>query len=258
MSDLKIDNLHVSIDGNQIIKGLNLTVRQGEVHALMGPNGTGKSTLAYAIMGHPNYHVTEGDILVDGKSVLDMAPDERSREGMFLAFQYPVSISGVTVANFLRTAVNAHRRHSDPPQEDISILEFRKMLKSKMDLLEMEYSFGGRYLNEGFSGGEKKRTEVLQLAVLEPSFAILDETDSGLDIDAIRIVSEGVNVVKGPKMGVMVITHYQRMLDYIQPDFVHIMFDGRIVESGGKGLSLVLEEQGYDWVREKYGQNTTA
>lgn len=258
MSELKINNLHVSIDGNQIIKGLNLTVRQGEVHALMGPNGTGKSTLAYAIMGHPNYHVTDGDILVDGKSVLDMAPDERSREGLFLAFQYPVSISGVTVANFLRTAVNAHRRHSDPPQEDISILEFRKMLKSKMDLLEMEYLFGGRYLNEGFSGGEKKRTEVLQLAVLEPSFAILDETDSGLDIDAIRIVSEGVNVVKGPKMGVMVITHYQRMLDYIQPDFVHIMFDGRIVESGGKDLSLVLEEQGYDWVREKYGQATTA
>lgn len=258
MSELKINNLHVSIDGNQIIRGLNLTVRQGEVHALMGPNGTGKSTLAYAIMGHPNYHVTEGDILVDGKSVLDMAPDERSRQGLFLAFQYPVSISGVTVANFLRTAVNAHRRHSDPPQEDISILEFRKMLKSKMDLLEMEYSFGGRYLNEGFSGGEKKRTEVLQLAALEPSFAILDETDSGLDIDAIRIVSEGVNVVKGPKMGVMVITHYQRILDYIQPDFVHIMFDGRIVESGGKDLSLVLEEQGYDWVREKYGQAETA
>ncbi len=258
MSELKIQNLDVSIDGNQIIKDLNLKVRQGEVHALMGPNGTGKSTLAYAVMGHPNYNVSGGDILIDGKSVLDMATDERSRSGLFLAFQYPVSIPGVTVANFLRTAVNAHRRYADPPQDDISILEFRKMLKSKMDLLEMEYSFGGRYLNEGFSGGEKKRTEVLQLAVLEPSFAILDETDSGLDIDAIRIVSEGVNVVKGPKMGVMVITHYQRILDYIQPDFVHIMFDGRIVESGRKELSLVLEEQGYDWVREKYGQAQTA
>lgn len=252
MSALKIKNLHVSIEDTPIIKGLNLTVRQGEVHAIMGPNGTGKSTLAYAVMGHPKYEITEGDILVDDVSILDLAPDERSRAGVFLAFQYPVSIPGVTVANFLRTALNARRRHSDPPHEDISILEFRKMLKSKMDLLEMEYSFGGRYLNEGFSGGEKKRTEVLQLAVLEPAFAILDETDSGLDIDAIRIVSEGVNTLKGPNMGVMVITHYQRILDYIKPDFVHIMFDGRIVESGDQELSLLLEDEGYDWVREKY------
>lgn len=258
MSELVINNLHVSIDDKPIIKGLNLVIRQGEVHAIMGPNGTGKSTLAYTIMGHPGYEVTEGDILIDGKSILDMAADERSREGIFLAFQYPVSIPGVTVANFLRTAVNAHRRHADPPQDDISILEFRKLLKSKMDVLEMDYSFGGRYLNEGFSGGEKKRTEILQMAVLEPAFAILDETDSGLDIDAIRIVSEGVNALKGPKTGVMVITHYQRILNYIQPEFVHIMFNGRIVESGGKDLALRLEEQGYDWVREKFGQEEIA
>ncbi|MDY6845943.1 MAG: Fe-S cluster assembly ATPase SufC [Chloroflexota bacterium] len=254
MSELKIKNLHVSIEDAPIIKGLNLTVRQGEVHAIMGPNGTGKSTLAYAVMGHPKYEITEGDIFVDDVSILDLAPDERSRAGVFLAFQYPVSIPGVTVANFLRTAINARRRHSDPPQEDISILEFRKILKSKMDLLEMEYAFGGRYLNEGFSGGEKKRTEVLQLAVLEPAFAILDETDSGLDIDAIRIVSEGVNTLKGPNMGVMVITHYQRILNYIKPDFVHIMFDGRIVESGDQELSLLLEDEGYDWIREKHGE----
>jgi Fe-S cluster assembly ATP-binding protein len=221
----------------------------------MGPNGTGKSTLAYAVMGHPKYEITEGDILLDGESILEMSPDERSRAGVFLAFQYPVSIPGVTVANFLRTALNARRRHSNPPQDDISVLEFRKMLKSKMNLLEMEYSFGGRYLNEGFSGGEKKRTEVLQLAVLEPAFAILDETDSGLDIDAIRIVSEGVNAIKGPNMGVVVITHYQRILNYIKPDFVHVMFDGRIVESGSEELSLLLEEEGYDWIREKYGQS---
>lgn len=258
MTELSIKNLHVSIEDTPILKGLNLTVRKGEVHAIMGPNGTGKSTLAYAVMGHPKYEITEGDILLDGESILEMAPDERSRAGVFLAFQYPVSIPGVTVANFLRTAINARRRHSDPPQDDISVLDFRKMLKSKMDLLEMEYSFGGRYLNEGFSGGEKKRTEVLQLAVLEPAFAILDETDSGLDIDAIRIVSEGVNAIKGPNMGVMVITHYQRILNYIKPDFVHIMFDGRIVESGSEELSLQLEDEGYDWIREKYGQADAA
>jgi Fe-S cluster assembly ATP-binding protein len=258
MPELEIHNLHVSIEGNAIIKGLHLSVRRGEVHAIMGPNGTGKSTLAYAVMGHPNYEITQGDILLDGRSVLELAPDERSRAGLFLAFQYPVSIPGVTVANFLRTALNARRRHADPPQEEISVLEFRKLLKAKMDLIEMEYAFGGRYLNEGFSGGEKKRTEVLQLATLEPSFAILDETDSGLDIDAIRIVSEGVNALKGPKMGVVVITHYQRILNYLKPDYVHVMFGGRIVESGGEKLALQLEEHGYDWVREKYGQTETA
>jgi Fe-S cluster assembly ATP-binding protein len=233
MPKLEIKDLYVSVEDNPIIKGFNLTIQGGEVHAIMGPNGTGKSTLAYA--------------------VLEMAPDERSRAGIFLAFQYPVSIPGVTVANFLRTALNARRRHADPPQEDISILEYRRLLKSKMDMVEMEYAFGGRYLNEGFSGGEKKRTEILQLALLEPTFAILDETDSGLDIDAIRIVSEGVNTLKGPNMGVIVITHYQRILNYLNPDFVHVMFDGRIVESGGEQLALLLEEHGYDWVREKYG-----
>lgn len=256
MPTLEIKDLHVSIEGTPIIKGFNLTVNGGEVHAIMGPNGTGKSTLAYAVMGHPKYEITDGDVFLDGESILEMAPDERSRAGIFLAFQYPVSIPGVTVANFLRTALNARRRHADPPQDEISILEFRKLLKAKMDLIEMEYAFGGRYLNEGFSGGEKKRTEVLQLALLEPAFAILDETDSGLDIDAIRIVSEGVNALRGPKMGVMVITHYQRILNYLKPDFVHVMFDGRIVESGGNQLALQLEEQGYDWVREKYGQIT--
>lgn len=258
MPELEIKNLHVSIEGTAIVKGLNLSVRRGEVHAIMGPNGTGKSTLAYAVMGHPNYEITQGDILLDGESVLDMAPDVRSRAGIFLAFQYPVAIPGVTVANFLRTALNARRRHAVPPQEEISVLEFRKLLKSKMDMIEMEYAFGGRYLNEGFSGGEKKRTEVLQLAVLEPSFAILDETDSGLDIDAIRIVSEGVNALKGPKMGVVVITHYQRILNYLEPDYVHVMYDGRIVESGGEKLALQLEEHGYDWVREKYGLTEAA
>lgn len=256
MPELIIKNLHVSIEGSPILRGLDLTVKSGEVHAIMGPNGTGKSTLAYAVMGHPNYEITEGDILVDGESILEMAPDARARRGVFLAFQYPVSIPGVTVANFLRTAVNAHRRGAG--QEDISVLEFRKMLKSKMDLLEMDYAFGGRYLNEGFSGGEKKRTEVLQLAVLEPSFAILDETDSGLDIDAIRIVSEGVNALKGPKMGVVVITHYQRILNYIQPDYVHVMYGGRIVKSGSKDLALLLEEEGYDWVREAYDEVAAA
>jgi Fe-S cluster assembly ATP-binding protein len=258
MPDLEIRDLHVSVEDNPIIRGFNLTIHGGEVHAIMGPNGTGKSTLAYAVMGHPKYEITQGDILLDGESVLAMAPDERSRAGIFLAFQYPVSIPGVTVANFLRTAMNARRRHANPPQDEISILEFRKLLKSKMDLIEMDYAFGGRYLNEGFSGGEKKRTEVLQLALLDPSFAILDETDSGLDIDAIRIVSEGVNTLRGPKMGVMVITHYQRILDYLKPDYVHVMFDGRIVESGGKQLALQLEEHGYDWVRDKHGQNTAA
>ena len=253
MPKLEIKDLYVSVEDNPIIKGFNLTIQGGEVHAIMGPNGTGKSTLAYAVMGHPRYQITQGDILLDGISLLEMAPDERSRAGIFLAFQYPVSIPGATVANFLRTALNARRRHADPPQEDISILEYRRLLKSKMDMVEMEYAFGGRYLNEGFSGGEKKRTEILQLALLEPTFAILDETDSGLDIDAIRIVSEGVNTLKGPNMGVIVITHYQRILNYLNPDFVHVMFDGRIVESGGEQLALLLEEHGYDWVREKYG-----
>lgn len=258
MSELSIKNLHVSIEDKEILKGLNLEIKPGEIHAIMGPNGTGKSTLAYSLMGHPAYEVTDGEITFGGEDILDMVPDERSRAGLFLAFQYPVSIPGVTVANFLRTALNACRRAENPDDKGISILEFRKMLKEKMDLLKMDHAFAGRYLNEGFSGGEKKRAEILQMATLKPKIAILDETDSGLDIDALRIVSEGVNALSGPDLGVLVITHYQRLLNYIKPDFVHIMFDGRIVESGGPELALRLEEQGYDWVREKYENKVTA
>ena len=252
MSELVIKNLHVSIEGKEILKGLDLTIKQGEIHAIMGPNGTGKSTLAYTLMGHPSYEVTEGEVWFKGENVLELAPDERSRHGIFLAFQYPVAIPGVTVANFLRSAINSRRRAKNPEDKGVPIPEFRKMLKEQMSMLKMDPSFAGRYLNEGFSGGEKKRAEILQLATLKPEIAILDETDSGLDIDALRIVSEGVNALSGPDLGVLVITHYQRLLNYIKPDFVHIMMNGKIVESGGPDLALHLEEQGYDWVREKY------
>lgn len=252
MSQLEIKNLHVSIDGKEILKGLDLTVEQGKVHAIMGPNGTGKSTLAYTLMGHPNYTVTEGEVHFRGQNVLELEPDERSRLGLFLAFQYPVAIPGVTVANFLRTAINARRRAVNPEDKGIPIPEFRKLLKDQMTLLKMDHNFAGRYLNEGFSGGEKKRAEILQLATLKPEVAILDETDSGLDIDALRIVADGVNALMNKDMGVLVITHYQRLLNYIKPDYVHVMLDGRIVESGGPDLALHLEEQGYDWVREKH------
>ena len=251
MSQLEIKDLHVSIDGKEIVKGLSLTVRQGEVHAIMGPNGTGKSTLAYTLMGHPNYQVTGGEVIFRDQNLLELEPDERSRLGVFLAFQYPVAIPGVTVANFLRTALNARRRAANPEDKGMPIPEFRKLLKDKMDLLKMDHAFAGRYLNDGFSGGEKKRAEILQMATLQPEIAILDETDSGLDIDALRIVSEGVNTLSGPGLGVLVITHYQRMLNYIKPQFVHVMMDGRIVESGGPDLALRLEEHGYDWIREK-------
>jgi Fe-S cluster assembly ATP-binding protein len=217
----------------------------------MGPNGSGKSTLANVLMGHPDYEVTAGQVIFDGVDILELEPDERSHMGLFLAFQYPVAIPGVTLANFLRHAINAHRKAKNPEDKGIPIPEFRRMLKERMDMLEMEHSFAGRYLNDGFSGGEKKRAEILQLATLEPRIAILDETDSGLDIDALRIVSEGVNRLSGPNLGVLVITHYQRILNYIKPEFVHIMLDGRIVESGGPELALQLEEQGYDWLREK-------
>jgi Fe-S cluster assembly ATP-binding protein len=252
MSELVIKNLHVSIEDKEILKGVDLTIRQGEVHAIMGPNGTGKSTLAYTLMGHPGYTVTEGEVWFKGQNLLDLEADERSRAGIFLAFQYPVSIPGVTVANFLRTAINARRRALNPEDKGMPIPEFRKMLKEKMEILKMDSVFAGRYLNDGFSGGEKKRAEILQMAALKPEIAILDETDSGLDIDALRIVSEGVNTLSGPELGVLVITHYQRLLNYIKPQFVHIMMGGRIVESGGPELALHLEEAGYDWVREKY------
>lgn len=252
MSQLEIRNLHVNIEGKEILKGLNLTIEQGKVHAIMGPNGTGKSTLAYTLMGHPSYEVTEGEVVFKGQNILELEPDERSRLGIFLAFQYPVAIPGVTVANFLRTALNARRRAENPEDKGMPIPEFRKLLKEKMAMLKVDQAFAGRYLNDGFSGGEKKRAEILQMATLKPEIAILDETDSGLDIDALRIVSEGVNALLSKDLGVLVITHYQRLLNYIKPDYVHIMLDGRIVESGGADLALHLEEQGYDWVREKY------
>ena len=251
MSQLEIRNLHVSIEDKEILKGLTLTINQGEVHAIMGPNGTGKSTLAYTLMGHPNYTVTAGEVIFKGQNLLELEPDERSRAGVFLAFQYPVAIPGVTVANFLRSAINARRRAANPEDKGMPIPEFRKMLKEKMDMLKMDHNFAGRYLNDGFSGGEKKRAEILQMAALKPEIAILDETDSGLDIDALRIVSEGVNALAGPELGVLVITHYQRLLNYIKPHFVHVMMGGRIVESGGPELALHLEEHGYDWIREK-------
>jgi Fe-S cluster assembly ATP-binding protein len=251
---LSIHNLHVAIDGKEILKGVDLTIRQGEVHALMGPNGSGKSTLSNALMGHPNYKVTEGSVTLDGRDLLALEPDERAKAGLFLAFQYPTSIPGVTVANFLRHAVT-NVRHPDRKEgeELISMRDFRKELREQMDELSMDQEFARRYLNEGFSGGEKKRAEVLQLAMLRPAFAILDETDSGLDIDAVRVVSEGVNRFAAKHTtGILVITHYQRILNYIKPEFVHILFGGRIVENGGPELVDVLETQGYDWVREKY------
>lgn len=251
MSELVIRNLHASINGKEILKGVDLIVKQGEVHALMGPNGTGKSTLAYVLMGHPGYEVTEGEVIFKDKNLLELEPDERSRLGIFLAFQYPVAIPGVSLANFLRTALNSRRKAVNPDDKGMPIPEFRRLLKEKMDLLKMDHAFAGRYLNEGFSGGEKKRAEILQMATLEPEIGILDETDSGLDIDALRIVSDGVNALRGDNLGVLVITHYQRILNYIKPDFVHIMLDGRIVESGGAELALHLEEHGYDWLRER-------
>jgi Fe-S cluster assembly ATP-binding protein len=258
MSEMVISNLHVSIEGKEILKGVNLTIPQGEVHAIMGPNGTGKSTLAYTLMGHPSYLVTSGEVIFKGQNILELEPDARSRLGIFLAFQYPVSIPGVSVANFLRTAVNARRKEANHEDKGIPIPEFRRVLKEKMELLKMDPAFAGRYLNEGFSGGEKKRAEILQMAVLKPEIAVLDETDSGLDIDALRIVSEGVNVLRGKDVGVLVITHYQRILNYIKPDYVHVMMDGRIVESGGPELAFSLEERGYEWIKEKVENEAAA
>ncbi|MBF8262080.1 MAG: sufC [candidate division NC10 bacterium] len=248
---LEVRGLHAGIDGKEILRGVDLTVRQGETHALMGPNGTGKSTFANVLMGHPAYQVTQGEILFEGVNLVDLQPDVRARLGLFLAFQYPVAIPGLSVANFLRAAVNAKRRGQDPDNKGIAVPEFRKLLKEKMDLLQMPHEFAGRYLNDGFSGGEKKRAEILQLATLEPKIAVLDETDSGLDIDALRIVAAGVNALAGESLGVLLITHYQRILNYIKPHRVHIMLDGRIAESGGAELAEHLEEHGYDWLREK-------
>ena len=239
---LAIENLHVSVNETEILRGLDLTIPKGEVHALMGPNGSGKSTLANALMGHPAFEVTAGSVHFKDQDVLALPTDERSRLGLFLAFQYPAEIPGVRVANFLRMALNARRT------DEISAMDFRRLLMEKMDLLKMDPKFANRYLNEGFSGGEKKRNEVLQLAVLQPEIAILDETDSGLDIDALKIVANGVNAMRSPERSMVVVTHYQRLLNYIVPDFVHVLSGGRIVKSGGKELALELEEKGYGWI----------
>lgn len=256
---LEIRDLHASIDGKEILRGVNLAVRQGETHALMGPNGSGKSTLANVIMGHPKYEVTSGEILFDGVNILDLSPDKRARMGIFLAFQYPSSVPGVSVGNFLRRAVEAKREGYNPhapeqptgqapKRKGMPPAEFRKLLNEKMKLLKVDNTFVSRYINEGFSGGEKKRAEILQMAMLEPKIAVLDETDSGLDIDALRIVAEGVNALRGPKMGALLITHYQRLLNYIQPDIVHVMYKGRIIKTGGPELALELERKGYEWL----------
>jgi len=244
---LEIKALHAQIPGREILKGLNLTINPGEVHAIMGPNGSGKSTLSKVLCGHDDYEVLSGEVLLDGQNILDMAVDARSRAGLFLAFQYPNEIPGVSNANFLRAALKARL----PKGEDIDAVKFYKTLYSRMDALEMDRSFTSRSVNEGFSGGEKKRNEILQLMMLEPKYAILDETDSGLDIDALKIVSRGVNAMRSENRGFLVITHYQRLLNYIQPDIVHVLKDGRIVKTGGKELSLELEERGYDWVTEE-------
>jgi Fe-S cluster assembly ATP-binding protein len=241
--------LHASVEGKEILKGVDLTIKQGEIHGLMGPNGAGKSTLANVLMGHPAYELTQGEVLFKGENIVDMAPDERSRMGLFLAFQYPVAIPGVSVANFLRMAINA-RRAEENGNGKISIPEFRDLLKGKMDLLKIPHEFAGRFLNDGFSGGEKKRAEILQMATLEPDIAILDETDSGLDIDAVRIVANGVNALVGEELGVLIITHYQRILNYIKPDFIHILLAGRILQSGGPELAEHLEEVGYEGLLE--------
>lgn len=254
VATLEIRNLHASVDSEDemILRGLDLTVKKGEIHALMGPNGSGKSTLANILMGNPAYEVHEGEVLLDGENLLELEPDERSRAGLFLAFQYPVAIPGVTLGNFLRHAINARMKAEDPDSKGIPIPKFARLMREKMSQLQIDHAFAGRYLNEGFSGGEKKRAEVLQMAVLEPEIAVLDETDSGLDIDALRIVADGVNALTGPDMGALVITHYQRMLNYIKPDYVHVLYDGRIVESGGPELALELEEKGYEWIRERH------
>lgn len=250
---LEVKDLHVSVEDQQILKGVNITINQGEVHALMGPNGSGKSTLAYTLAGHPFYEPTAGEVLFGGEDLLELGADERSRAGMFLAFQYPVAIPGVTVANFLRQSINARRKAEDPDDKGITIPDFRRLLKAKMAEFNVDQKFAGRYLNDGFSGGEKKRAEILQMAVLEPKIAIMDETDSGLDIDALKIVSDGaVRLKDSLDLGMLVITHYQRLLNYIKPDYVHVMLNGRIVESGGPELALELEAKGYDWVREKH------
>src|ERR1044072_6356801 len=249
MADLEIRNLHVSAEDKEILKGLDLEVSKGEVHALMGPNGSGKSTLANAIMGHPALEVSDGDIHFEGTDITESDPEERSRSGLFMAFQYPVAIPGVTVAKYLRMAINAHREARGESQ--ISLKDFRKDTEAAMEMVDIPREFSSRYVNDGFSGGEKKRLEILQMAMLKPRMAGLDQTDSGLDLDALRIVAEGVNRLRGPDMGVLIITHYQRILHLVEPDFVHVMFDGRIVKQGGPELVGELEDKGYGWIKEE-------
>lgn len=252
---LSIKNLHASIEGNEILRGINFEVKAGEVHAIMGPNGSGKSTLASVLAGREEYEVTEGEVIFQGKDLLELAPEDRAREGVFLAFQYPVEIPGVSSTNFLRTALNQVREYRG--QEPLDAVKFLSLMKEKMALVEIDQKLLSRSLNEGFSGGEKKRNEIFQMAMLEPVLSILDETDSGLDIDALRIVSNGVNKLKSDKTATIVVTHYQRLLDYIVPDYVHVLYKGRIVKSGTKELALELEEKGYDWIKEEVDSAAT-
>ncbi|EAK9290686.1 Fe-S cluster assembly ATPase SufC [Listeria monocytogenes] len=249
MATLKIQDLHVEIEGKEILKGVNLEISTGEIHAIMGPNGTGKSTLSSAIMGHPKYEVTQGTITLDGEDVLEMEVDERARAGLFLAMQYPSEISGVTNAEFIRAAINSRREEGD----EIPVMQFIRKLDAKMDILDMDEEMAERYLNEGFSGGEKKCNEILQLLMIEPKLAILDEIDSGLDIDALKVVSKGVNEMRGEGFGCLIITHYQRLLNYITPDFVHVMMQGKVVKEGGPELAKRLEAEGYDWIKQELG-----
>lgn len=248
-STLEIKDLHVSIEDKEILKGVNLTINTGEIHAIMGPNGTGKSTLSSAIMGHPSYEVTQGEVLLDGVNILELDVDERAKAGLFLAMQYPSEITGVTNADFIRSAINAKREEG----QEINLMQFIKKLDKQMDFLDIDKDMAQRYLNEGFSGGEKKRNEILQLMMLEPKFAILDEIDSGLDIDALKVVSKGINQMRGEEFGALMITHYQRLLNYITPDKVHVMYGGKVVKSGGPELAKRLEEEGYEWVKEEFG-----
>ncbi len=248
-STLEIKDLHVSIEDKEILKGVNLTINTDEIHAIMGPNGTGKSTLSSAIMGHPSYEVTKGEVLLDGVNILELEVDERAKAGLFLAMQYPSEITGVTNADFMRSAINAKREEG----QEINLMQFIKKLDKNMDFLDIDKDMAQRYLNEGFSGGEKKRNEILQLMTLEPKFAILDEIDSGLDIDALKVVSKGINQMRGENFGALMITHYQRLLNYITPDKVHVMYAGKVVKSGGPELAKRLEEEGYEWVKEEFG-----
>jgi len=253
---LEIRNLHASVDGNEILKGIDLTIKKGEIHAIMGPNGSGKSTLAKVLAGHPSYEVTQGEVLYEGKNLLEMEPDERARAGIFMAFQYPIEVPGVSNAQFLRLAYNEKRKHLS--EEELDPLEFKDLLKERAKVVEMDASFMTRSVNEGFSGGEKKRNEILQMAVLEPKLAVLDETDSGLDIDALRIVAGGVNQLHNSENAIVLVTHYQRLLNYIVPDYVHVLAHGRIAREGGKELARELEEKGYDWITSASGNGASA